>query len=72
MIDAGGDKEGGINISIESDNYEHCMQYHGSYFGENIKMYQDEFARIMQTDPFYTKTITIDEGYENAWNYNYD
>lgn len=69
-IYAGEDKKSGINVYIQSDNNAHCINYHGSYYGENIKTYQDEFAQIVESDPFYTDTITAHEYYDHPWDYN--
>ena len=63
-------EDGTISISLDSSNNYHYMVYSGSYSGESIKPYQEEFDRILQTDPFYTETVR--KALDTAWTYYYD
>ena len=63
-------EDGTISISLDSSNNYHYMVYSGSYSGESIKPYQEEFDRILQTDPFYTETVR--KASDTAWTYYYD
>ena len=63
-------EDGTISISLDSSNNYHYMVYSGSYSGESIKPYQEEFDRILQNDPFYTETVR--KASDTAWTYYYD
>ena len=63
-------EDGRISFTIDSSNNYHYMVYSGSYSGESIKPYQEEFDRILQTDPFYTETVR--KASDTAWTYYYD
>ena len=39
-------------------------------FTKKLKPYQEEFDRILQTDPFYTETVR--KALDTAWTYYYD
>lgn len=63
-------EDGMLSFSIDSSNNYHHMTYTGSYSGESIKPYREEFDRILQNDPFYTETVR--KMSDTAWSYYYD
>ena len=51
------------------DRIDHCMEYYGSYYGEDINIYKESFRNLVEQDAFFKEEVKPSD-YMDGWDFD--
>ena len=51
------------------DRIDHCMEYYGSCYGEDINIYKESFRNLMEQDAFFKEEVKPSD-YMDGWDFD--